>query len=75
MGPLNINMTASSPGKGVVPFPPGPPSGFLPLERATEIMKFFTMVHSLSMCLMGYAWFRLLQEVSQGAHSADVPCA
>jgi hypothetical protein len=34
-------MTASSPGKGAAPFPPGSPSGFLRLERALEVMKFF----------------------------------
>jgi hypothetical protein len=34
-------MTASSPGKGATPFPPGSPSGFLRLERALEVMKFF----------------------------------
>jgi hypothetical protein len=57
-------MTASSPGKGVVTFPPRPPSGFLPLERALKVMKFLNMVHSLSLCFTGtHGPDRLLREV------------
>jgi hypothetical protein len=48
-------MTASPLGKGAAH---GSPSGFLPLERAPDVMKFFIMVHSLILCLTGYAWFR-----------------
>jgi hypothetical protein len=47
-------MTTYSPGAGVAPFPPGSPSGFCPLERAPEVMKFFIMMQSLNLCLMRY---------------------
>jgi hypothetical protein len=50
-------MTASSPRKGVTPFSPGSHLGSLLLVRALEVMKFFIMVHSLSLCLTGYIWF------------------
>jgi hypothetical protein len=53
-----MDRTVSSPGKGEAPFSPGPPLDFLPLGRALEVMKFFIMMHSLSLCLIGYAWCR-----------------
>jgi hypothetical protein len=52
--PSPRSLTTSSPGSGAEPFPPESPLGFLPLERAPEVMKFFIMVQSLSLCLMGY---------------------
>jgi hypothetical protein len=36
----------------------GSPSGSLPLVRSPEVMKFFIMPYFLSLCLMGYTWFR-----------------
>jgi hypothetical protein len=50
-------MTASSPVKGVTPFPPEFPSSYLPLVGAPEIMKFFIMPVSFSLCLTGYVSF------------------
>jgi hypothetical protein len=37
--------------------PAGSSSGFLPLEGAPKVMKFFIMAQSLSLCLIGYEWF------------------
>jgi hypothetical protein len=56
-GQVEMAMTAAFSGAGAVPFLPGSPSGFLPLERAPEVMKFFIMVQSLILCLIGYKWF------------------
>jgi hypothetical protein len=39
---------------GATSLPSGSPSGFVPLERASEDMKFFIMVQSLGLCLIGY---------------------
>jgi hypothetical protein len=35
---------------------PKSPTGFLPLEKVPDIMKFFIMVQSLSLYLIGYEW-------------------
>jgi hypothetical protein len=46
-------MTASSPGKGVAPFPPKSPLGSLPRVRNPEVMKFLIMPQYLGLCLTG----------------------
>jgi hypothetical protein len=57
LGQSKIVMTSTSSGMGTALFPPRSPPGFLPLENAPDIMKFFIMVQSLSMCLIGYEWY------------------
>jgi hypothetical protein len=56
-GQPKIVMISTSMGMGVAPFPPGSPSGFLPLEKTLDVFKFFIIVQSLSFCLIGYQWF------------------
>jgi hypothetical protein len=67
---------------GTALFPPGSPPDFLPLEKAPDVMNFFIMVQSLSLCLKGYkwcrqvawrsffGWSRLAHEVMFGVHYA-----
>jgi hypothetical protein len=43
-----------------VPFLPGSPSSFLPLVKAPNVMKFFIVLQSLRLCLIGYEWFGLV---------------
>jgi hypothetical protein len=50
-------MTSASPGRGVTSFPLGSPTGFLPLEKAPDVIKNFIMVQSLILCWTGYEWF------------------
>jgi hypothetical protein len=45
------------PGKGIASLPPGSSSGSMAQVRNPEVMKFFIMSHSLSLCLTGYVWF------------------
>jgi hypothetical protein len=47
-------MIFASPGMGATSFPPRSPPGLLPLEKAPNVMNFFTMVQSLSLCLIEY---------------------
>jgi hypothetical protein len=46
-------MTSTSPRMDVVLFPLGSFPGMLPLEGASDVMIFFIMVQSLSLCLTG----------------------
>jgi hypothetical protein len=50
-------ITASSVGKGVMPFPPGSPSGSLPLVRAPEVMEIFHHVAFLDLVVDRVTWF------------------
>jgi hypothetical protein len=50
-------MIAPSLGKGIALLPLGSSSCSLSQVRDTEVMKFFIMPQSLSLGLMGYAWF------------------
>jgi hypothetical protein len=50
-------MTAFSSGNGVVSLPPNLSSYFTPQVWDPKVMKLLIMLHSLSLCLTGYAWF------------------
>jgi hypothetical protein len=50
-------MTMSFLGKGIMSLPPRSLLSSMPWLRDPEIKKFFLMSQSLSLCLMGYAWF------------------
>jgi hypothetical protein len=53
-GQRKIVMTSASLEMGVAFFPLGSPPGLLPLEKAPDVINFFIMVQSLSLCLTGY---------------------
>jgi hypothetical protein len=56
--PQKTVMTMFSSWNGTVSFLSGPSSSSVPQVRDPEVMKFHIMLQSLSLCLMGYAWFR-----------------
>jgi hypothetical protein len=47
-------MTFTFLGMGATLIPPGSPHSLLPLEKVPDIMNFFIMVQSLSLCLTWY---------------------
>jgi hypothetical protein len=47
-------MTSASLGTGAILFPPGSLLGLSLLEGAPNVINFFIMVQSLSLCLIGY---------------------
>jgi hypothetical protein len=57
-GQSKIVVTYATPGLGAALFPPGSSPGFVPLEKAPDVVIFLIMVQSLSLCLIGYEWCR-----------------
>jgi hypothetical protein len=49
-----IVVTSTFPTMGAALFPPRSPPSLLPLEKVPDVMNFFIMVQSSSLCFIGY---------------------